>query len=74
MPRIDIDRLAPEQTTVNEGGELVAELFRDETAFEEEPAFYLVDLTDDPHGPRRVYTRDRSLETACWTVDARPTP
>ena len=74
MPRIDIDRLAPKQEPVHDGGELVTELFRDETAFEEEPAFYLVNLTDDPHGPRRVYTSDRSLETACWTVDARTAP
>ena len=37
MTSIDIAAIAPEQTRLSEDGELVAELFRDEAGFEEEP-------------------------------------
>lgn len=72
MTTTDIQRLAPEEARIFEDGELVAEIFRGDHAFEEQPPFYVVDLTDDPHGPRRIYARDHSIETARWTVDSAP--
>lgn len=71
MPRIDIAAIAPEQTRLHEDGELVAELFRDEDAFEEEPSLHVATLSDDPDGPRRIYLRDQRLETVRWTLDPR---
>ena len=70
MTPIDIAAIAPEQTRLSEDGELVAELFRDEAGFEEEPPFNVVDLTEDPRGPKRIYVRENLVETARWTVDA----
>ena len=70
MTATDIQDLAPEQARIFEDGELVAEIFRGDHAFEEQAPFYVVDLTDDPHGPRRIYARDHSIETARWTVDS----
>ena len=72
MTSIDIAAIAPEQTRLSEDGELVAELFRDEAGFEEEPPFNVVDLTEDPRGPKRIYVRESLVETARWTVDAYP--
>lgn len=72
MPRIDIAAIAPEQTRLHEDGELVAEQFRDEATFEDEPSLFVVDLSDDPHGPRRIYLREQRHETARWTLDPRP--
>ena len=72
MPRIDIAAIAPVQTRLHEDGELVAELFRDEAAFEEEPSLFVVDLSDDPHGHRRIYFREQCIETPRWTLDPRP--
>ena len=72
MTSIDIAAIAPEQTRLSEDGELVAELFRDEAGFEEEPPFNVVDLTEDPRGPKRVCLRESLVETARWTVDAYP--
>ena len=72
MTQIDIDRAAPRQTRLHEDGELVAELFRDESGFDEEPAVHVVDLSDDPRGPKRVCVRESVLETARWTLDAHP--
>ena len=70
MSEIDIAAIAPEQTRLSEDGELVAELFRDEAGFEEEPPFNVVDLTEDPRGPKRVCLRESHVETARWTLDA----
>ena len=72
MTRIDIAAIAPEQTRLHEDGELVAELFRDENAFDEEPAVHVVDLSDDPRGPKRVCLRGQRLDAAHWTLDAHP--
>ena len=72
MTPIDIAAIAPEQTRLHEDGELVAELFRDEAGFEEEPPFNVVDLTEDPRGPKRICLRESLVETARWTVDAYP--
>ena len=72
MSEIDIAAIAPEQTRLSEDGELVAELFRDEAGFEEEPPFNVVDLTEDPRGPKRVCLRESLVETARWTLDACP--
>ena len=69
MRSIDIAAMAPEQTRLHEDGELVAELFRDENAFDEEPAIYVVDLSDDPHGPKRICLREQRIDAARWTVD-----
>ena len=69
MTSIDIDAIAPEQTRLHEDGELVAELFRDENAFDEELAVYVVDLSDDPHGPKRICLREQRLDAARWTLD-----
>lgn len=69
MSAIDIAAIAPEQTRLHEDGELVAELFRDESAFDQEPAVYVFDLSDDPHGPKRICLRDHRLAAARWTVD-----
>ena len=71
MSCIDIAAIAPEQTRLHEDSELVAELFRDESAFEEEPSLYVVDLSDDPAGPKRIHLREHCLDTARWTLDAR---
>ena len=72
MTGIDIAAIAPEQTRLSEDGELVAELFRDEAGFEEEPPFNVVDLTEDPRGPKRICLRENLVETARWTLDAYP--
>ena len=72
MTGIDIDAIAPERTRLHEDGELVAELFRDEAGFEEEPPFNVVDLSEDPRGPKRIYVRESLVETARWTLDAYP--
>ena len=72
MATIDISELAPKEARIFEDGELVGEMFRDESAFEEQPAFYTVQLSEDPRGPRRVYAREQLLETAQWTVDSHP--
>ena len=72
MSGIDIAAIAPEQTRLSEDGELVAELFRDENIFDEEPAVHVVDLSDDPRGPKRICLRESLVETARWTVDAYP--
>ena len=72
MTGIDIAAIAPEQTRLHEDGELVAELFRDEAGFEEEPPFNVVDLTEDPRGPKRICLRESLVETARWTLDAYP--
>ena len=69
MTGIDIDRAAPTVARLSEDGELVAELFRDENAFDEEPAVHVVDLSDDPRGPKRVCVRESLIETAHWTLD-----
>ena len=71
MTTADIQHMAPEQARVFEDGELVAEIFRGDHAFEDRAPFHLVDLTDDPHGPRSIYAGDRSIETARWTIDPR---
>ena len=47
-------------------------LFRDEAGFEEEPPFNVVDLTEDPRGPKRICLRESLVETARWTLDAYP--
>ena len=72
MTGIDIDRTAPMVTRLSEDGELVAELFRDEAGFEEEPPFNVVDLSEDPRGPKRIYVRESLVATARWTVDPYP--
>ena len=72
MTGIDIAAIAPEQTRLSEDGELVAELFRDEAGFEEEPPFNVVDLSEDPRGPKRICLRESLVETARWTLDAYP--
>ena len=72
MTGIDIAAIAPEQTRLHEDGELVAELFRDENAFDEEPAVHVADLSDDPRGPKRVCLRGQRLDAARWTLDAYP--
>ncbi|MDE0175635.1 MAG: hypothetical protein OYH76_21195 [Defluviicoccus sp.] len=72
MSAIDIAVIAPEQTRLQEDSDLVTELFRDEAGFEEEPPFHVVDLTEDPRGPKRVYLRESLLETARWTLDPHP--
>ena len=72
MTGIDIAMIAPRQTRLHEDGELVAELFRDENAFDEEPAVHVVDLSDDPRGPKRVCVRESLVETARWTLDPHP--
>ena len=72
MSEIDIDRAAPTVARLSEDGELVAELFRDENAFDEEPAVHVVDLSDDPRGPKRVCLRGQRLDAARWTLDQYP--
>ena len=72
MQSIDIDRIAPRQTRIHEDGELVGEVFRDEAGFEEEPPFHVVDLSEDPRGPKRVYLREDLVETVRWTLDPYP--
>ena len=69
MTSIDIAAIAPERTRLHEDSELVAELFRDENACDEEPAVYVVDLSDDPRGPKRICLRDQRLDAARWIVD-----
>ena len=69
MTSIDIAAIAPEQTRLHEDSELVAELFRDENEFDEEPALYVVDLSEDPHGPKRICLREQRIDAARWTVD-----
>ena len=72
MTGIDIAAIAPMVTRLSEDSELVAELFRDEAGFEEEPPFNVVDLTEDPRGPKRICLRESLVETARWTLDAYP--
>lgn len=72
MPPIDIRDAAPAQVRLSEDGELVAEIFRDDNAFEEHAPFHVVELSEDPGGPRRIYARERPFETARWTVDSHP--
>ncbi len=70
MTATDIQHMAREQARVFEDGELVGRVFCGDHAFEEQVPFNVVDLTDDPHGPRHIYARDHSIETARWTVDS----
>lgn len=72
MPPIDIRDAAPAQVRLSEDGELVAEMFRDENAFEDHPPFHVVELSEDPGGPKRIYACERFIETARWTVDSDP--
>ena len=72
MTSIDIAAIAPMVTRLSEDSELVAELFRDEAGFEEEPPFNVVDLSEDPRGPKRICLRESLVETARWTLDAYP--
>ena len=72
MTSIDIAAIAPMVARLSEDGELVAELFRDENAFDEEPAVHVVHLSDDPHGPKRICLRESLIETARWTLDPHP--
>ena len=72
MSAIDIDRFAPREARISEDGELVGEVFRDEIGFEEEPPFHVVDLSEDPRGPKRVYVREDLVETVRWTLDPNP--
>ena len=72
MTPIDIAAIAPEQTRLSEDGELVAELFRDEAGFEEQPPFNVVDLSEDPRGPKRICLREQRLDVARWTLDPYP--
>ena len=72
MAAIDILEATPEEAPIHEDSELIGEIFRDEAALEEQPSFYLVDLSEDPHGPKRVYARDNLIDTVRWTVDPHP--
>lgn len=72
MSAIDIQRAAPEEARIFEDGELVGEIFRDESAFEEEAPFYVVHLTEDPRGPKRIHARESVIDTVQWTVDSHP--
>ena len=72
MASIDIRELAPDEARIYADGDLVGEIFRDESAFEDEPAFYTVHLSEDPRGPRRVYAREHLHETVRWMVDSHP--
>ena len=48
MSSIDIRQAVPEQARIHEDGELMGEIYRDESAFEEEAPFYVVHLSEDP--------------------------
>ena len=72
MPRIDIDRIAPEMTRIHEDGELVCEPHHDETAIDDHPTFAVVPLSDDPDATRLVYAQPGLLQTLGWTVEPRP--
>ena len=69
MTFIDIAAMAPERTRLHEDSELVTELFRDENTCDEEPAVYVVDLSEDPNGPKRICLREQRIDAARWTVD-----
>ena len=53
MTTIDIRELAPDGARIHEDGDLVGEIFRDDSAFEEEPPFYTVHLSEDQLAPTR---------------------
>ena len=72
MAAIDIQHATPEEARIYEDGDLIGEIFRDESAFEEQAPFYTVHLTEDPRGPRRVYARENLTETVQWMVDSDP--
>ena len=72
MAAIDILEATPEEARIYEDGDLIGEIFRDESAFEDEPPFYVVDLSEDPRGPKRVYARENLVETVHWMVDSHP--
>ena len=72
MAAIDILDATPEEARIHEDGHLVGEIFRDETSFEDQPTFHVVDLTEDPRGPKRVYASENLIETVHWMVDSQP--
>ena len=72
MSRIEFKRRTSEESAIYDNGDLVGEVYRMESALEDEQPFYVVHLSEDPRGPRRIYVRDEIRETAQWMVDSHP--
>ncbi|MDE0172450.1 MAG: hypothetical protein OYH76_16090 [Defluviicoccus sp.] len=72
MSRIEFRRRTPEESAIYEDDELVGEVYRQESALEEEPHYYVVHLSEDPRGPKRIFERGAIRDTAQWMVDSHP--
>ena len=72
MPAIEIREITPTEERIYDDGDLIGEIFRDQSAFEEQAPFYVVHLTEDPRGPKRIYSREHLTETVQWMVDSHP--
>ena len=72
MARIEFKRRTPEESAIYDDGDLVGEVYRQESAIEDEPHYYVVHLSEDPRGPKRIYARDMIRDTAQWMVDSHP--
>ena len=72
MPAIDIREATPEHARIYEDGDLIGEIFRDESAIDDDPPFYVVHLTEDPRGPKRICVNENLFETVHWMVDSHP--
>ena len=64
MDRVTFKRLTPNESRIYAGGEHVGDVYRHDDILVPGQAFYVVQLHEDPRGPRRVHERHRIREVA----------
>ena len=69
---IAFKRISADEARVYQYGDYVGDVFRHDDILNPGEVFYVVHLSEDPRGPKRVHERHRVREVARHLLDTHP--
>ena len=72
MSQVSFKRITPTESRIFADGEHVGDLYRQPDILYPGRHYFVIHLSEDPRGPRRVHDRSRIREVAQTLVDTHP--
>ena len=72
MSQVSFKRITPTESRIFADGDYVGDVYRQDDILNAGRHYYVVHLSEDPRGPRRVHDRSHIREVAQTLVDTHP--
>ena len=72
MSNITFRRITPHESRIYQYGDCVGDVYRQDDILNPGSHYYVIHLTEDWRGPKRVHERQRIREVVQWMIDTHP--